>query len=289
MSNMNMNYINMINNSGNYFGIPNINNNMNIGMNMGMNGGINVCPNYMNNYNNGMNFGNIGGNYMNNMGMNMYGNTMNVNNMGMFTNGNTMNMNNIGINMSVMNNINMNNAGINMNGIKNDNITINIQFPEGNTIQHQISSSKYIHELIDSIRKSYDLKFNFKLKFQNKKNLVNSMTLSECGLDNYSKIIISKIEEEDKEKYSFSRYKKQQKQNYKIQEIHLISMLLQLKGNVPNLTSYFINPKNKEKFESNNNTLISLSINYLFNYIHIQKMNFLFYLNLIFNMMQLIK
>lgn len=37
------------------------------------------------------------------------------------------------------------------------------------------------------------------------------MTLSECGLDNYSKIIISKIEEEDKEKYSFSRYKKQQK------------------------------------------------------------------------------
>lgn len=34
------------------------------------------------------------------------------------------------------------------------------------------------------------------------------MTLSECGLDNYSKIIISKIEEEDKEKYSFSRYKK---------------------------------------------------------------------------------
>ena len=227
MNNMNMNYINMINNSGNYFGIPNINNNMNIGMNMGMNGGINMYPNYMNNYNNGMNFGNIGGNYMNNMGMNMYGNTMNVNNMGMFTNGNTMNMNNmqmnmiginmnnntmnmnnIGINMSVMNNINMNNAGIIMNGIKNDNITINILFPEGNTIQHQISSSKYIHELIDSIRKSYDLKFNFKLKCQNKKNLVNSMTLSECGLDNYSKIIISKIEEEDKEKYSFSRYKK---------------------------------------------------------------------------------
>ena len=263
----------MINNNHNSFGIPNINNNMNIGMNMGMNGGINMCPNYMNNYNNGVNFGNIGGNYMNNIGMNMYGNTMNANNIGMYMNGNNMNMsniqmnmsginmnnnmNNMGINMNGMNNMNMNNAGINLNEIKNDNITINIQFPEGKTIPLQISSSKYVHELIDSIKKSFGLKFNFKLKFQNNKNLVNSMTISECGLDNYSNVIISKIEEEDKVKYSFSRYKKASKiglQN--LGDTSYFNAVIQLIGNVRNLASYFINPKNKEKFENNNTTLI---------------------------------
>ena len=200
----------------------NINNMQQMFNNMNLNNmNFNMYMNNMNNMNN-MNMGNMG---MNNMG-NM--NTMNMGNMGMNNMGNmnAMNMGNMGMNnmgnMNAMNmgNMDMNNMGnMNMaqmyymmqngmfNNFMNNNNntnekTINVHLIDKSIKKIKISSDSKIEDLVKKVKQECKINFFFKLMLQGK-NLVNSMTIAESGLDNESNVFVIFAESRNDEKLGY--------------------------------------------------------------------------------------
>ena len=142
---------------------------------------FNVNNSLMNPYN--MTFQNY-----NNMGMNMMGNNFN-NYMNMSRNiamNNNFNNNCLNMSVDLMSNLNLN----------NDSIKMNIHLNAINIVQLQYSYSKRISDLISTIKESYNINQQFKLKYENKP-LVNSMTLAESGLGDGANIYVDYINEEN--------------------------------------------------------------------------------------------
>ena len=238
-NNIDYNFNNMNNNINNNFN-NNINN-MNNNMNNNFNNNINNMNNNINNMNNNIN-NNINNNFNNNINNN-YDMPFNINN---------------NINMNINQNMNMNyNMDMNMNmNLKDNIINLNIHLNDSKTVQLQISEEKTVEELSKKIKGSYNINYQFKLKFENKP-LVNSLTLAESGLQNGSNVFVIKLKEKNNvniNKYSFSRYKKAAKTGLKnLGDTSYLNSVFQLLGIVRNLVSYFVNPNNEKKFKENLN------------------------------------
>ena len=246
MSNMNMN--NQMNNmSNNQMGNMNMNNQIN---NMGNNNpGM-----QMNNMENKNQINNSMNNTDNNNQMN---NNMNNNNFGVqMSNMNNMSNNNAGIQMSNMNNNNdpmnsnmsNNNAGIQMSNMNNNNIPMNSNMNNNNAgIQMSNMNNNNAGIQMNSNMNNN----NFGMQMSNTNNNNNQMNVNE-------------------QKYSFSRYQKAAKTGLKnLGDTSYLNAILQLLGSVRNLSSYFVNPKNKIEFNAKSNSIpLTFVIHRLFTHLY---------------------
>ena len=243
MSNMNMN--NQMNNmSNNQMGNMNMNNQIN---NMGNNNpGM-----QMNNMENKNQINNSMNNTDNNNQMN---NNMNNNNFGVqMSNMNNMSNNNAGIQMSNMNNnnpmnsnMNNNNAGIQMSNMNNNNpMNSNMN---NNNAGMQMSNMNNNNAGIQMSNMNNN---NFGMQMSNTNNNNNQMNVNE-------------------QKYSFSRYQKAAKTGLKnLGDTSYLNAVLQLLGSVRNLSSYFVNPKNKIEFNAKSNSIpLTFVIHRLFTHLY---------------------
>ena len=214
-NNMNLNSQNNKNNMAN-----NMNNSMNNNVsNMQLNNQNNINNNQISNMNNNS-MSNMNNNQMSNMNNNPM-NNMNNNPMGNMNNNSMSNMNNN--QMSNMNNNPMNNMNNNQMSNMNNN-------PMGNT--NQISNQ------------------NMGMQNQNM-----GMQNQNMGMQNQNMGMQNQNMNNNKEPYSFSRYKKASKTSLKnLGDTSYLNAVFQLFGTVRNLSSYFVNPKNKTSFEKNVNS-----------------------------------
>ena len=251
-SNNNQNQISNIgNNQMNNMSNMDMNNQMNNMSNMNMNNQMNNMSNM--NMNNQMN--NMSNNQMGNMNMNNQINNMGNNNPGMQMNNmenknqinnsmnntdnnnqmnNNMNNNNFGVQMSNMNNMSNNNAGIQMSNMNNNN-PMNSNMNNNNAGMQMSNMNNN----------------NFGMQMSNTNNNNNQMNVNE-------------------QKYSFSRYQKAAKTGLKnLGDTSYLNAILQLLGSVRNLSSYFVNPKNKIEFNAKSNSIpLTFVIHRLFTHLY---------------------
>ena len=189
--------------------------------------------NNLSNFNNGSN-----NNNENNMNLNSQNNKNNMaNNMNNSMNNNASNMqlnnqNNMNNNsMSNMNNNQMSNMNNNpMNNMNNNQMSNMNNNPMGN--MNQISNQ------------------NMGMQNQNM-----GMQNQNMGMQNQNMGMQNQNKNNNKEPYSFSRYKKASKTSLKnLGDTSYLNAVFQLFGTVRNLSSYFVNPKNKTSFEKNVNS-----------------------------------
>ena len=195
----------------------NMANNMNNSMN---NNASNMQLNNQNNINNNQ-ISNMNNNSMSNMNNNQMSN-MNNNPMNNMNNNPMGNMNNNS--MSNMNNNQMSNMNNNpMNNMNNNQMSNMNNNPMGN--MNQISNQ------------------NMGMQNQNMGMQNQNMGMQNQNMNN------------NKEPYSFSRYKKASKTSLKnLGDTSYLNAVFQLLGTVRNLSSYFVNPKNTTSFEKNVNS-----------------------------------
>ena len=193
----------------------------------------------LNSQNNKNNMGNNMNNSMNNNASNMQLNNQNNINNNQMSNMNYNQMSNMNNNpMSNMNNNSMNNMNNNPMGNMNNN-------PMGNMNNNQMGNMNQISNQNIGIQNQ-----NMGMQNQNM-----GMQNQNMGMQNQNMGMQNQNKNNNKEPYSFSRYKKASKTSLKnLGDTSYLNAVFQLFGTVRNLSSYFVNPKNKTSFEKNVNS-----------------------------------
>jgi ubiquitin C-terminal hydrolase len=209
------------NNNNNLNNLNNGNNNNNENnMNLNSQNNKNIMANNMNNSMN---------NNVSNMQLNNQ-NNINNNQMSNMNNNQMSNMNNNPMNN--MNNNSMNNMNNNPMGNMNNN-------PMGNMNNNQMSNMN------NNPMGNMNQISNQNMGMQNQN----------MGMQNQNMGMQNQNMNNNKEPYSFSRYKKASKTSLKnLGDTSYLNAVFQLLGTVRNLSSYFVNPKNTTSFEKNVNS-----------------------------------
>ena len=221
-----------------YPDLSQVNVNSNENVHNSLNNAQNIQENSFQNNNNLNNQNNINSNNINQNNMsnnNINQNIINNQNMNMpqqnnFNNNinNNFNNNNPNLNNNLNNNINNNNPNLNNNFNNNGNNMIN------NPI-NQMNLNALNGPTNNQINNMNNMNPNNQMNMRNNNMGMQNMNIPE-------------------QKYSFSRYKKAARTGLKnLGDTSYFNSVLQLLATSRNLSSYFLNPKNKETFEKNAN------------------------------------
>ena len=228
--NQNMNMIQQ----NNMFDMPNSllasNNKNNPNMNQNSNN------NNLNNFNNGNN-----NNNENNMNINSQNNKDNMgNNMNNSMNNNVSNMQ-----LNNQNNNQISNMNINqMNNMNNNPMSNMNNNPLNNMNNNQMSNM--------NVNQMSNMNNNPMGNMNQISNQNMGMQNQNMGMQNQNMGMQNQNMNNNNQPYSFSRYKKASKTSLKnLGDTSYLNAVFQLLGTVRNLSSYFVNPKNKTSFENN--------------------------------------
>ena len=196
----------------------------------------------LNSQNNKNNMGNNMNNSMNNNASNMQLNNQNNINNNQISNMNNNSMSNMNNNqMSNMNNNPMNNMNNNPMGNMNNNSMSNMN-------NNQMSNMN--NNPMNNMNNNQMSNMN-----NNPMGNMNQISNQNMGMQNQNMGMQNQNMNNNKEPYSFSRYKKASKTSLKnLGDTSYLNAVFQLLGTVRNLSSYFVNPKNKTSFEKNVNS-----------------------------------
>jgi len=254
---------NIITNSNKGQNNTNSNNNQNQMSNMNNNQMNNMNNNQMNNMNNNQ-MSNMNNNQMSNMNNNQMSNmnnnqmsNMNMNQMNVMSNMNPGNqINNMNNKNPMSNNMNNgdnsnqmsnNNFGMQMNNMNNNNNIMNSNM-NNNNFGVQMSNMNNNNPMNSNMNNNNPMNSN--MNNNNQMNGNNNFGVQMSNMKNNNQMNVNE------QKYSFSRYQKAAKTGLKnLGDTSYLNAVLQLLGSVRNLSSYFVNPKNKKDFESKANTI----------------------------------
>ena len=200
----------------------------------------------------------LASNNKNNPNMNQNSNNNNLSN---FNNGNNNNNEN---NMNLNSQNNKNNMGNNMNNSMNNNAS-NMQLNNQNNINNNQISNMNNNSMSNMNNNQMSNMNNNPMNNMNNNQMsnmnnnpmgnMNQISNQNMGMQNQNMGMQNQNMNNNKEPYSFSRYKKASKTSLKnLGDTSYLNAVFQLLGTVRNLSSYFVNPKNKTSFEKNVNS-----------------------------------